>query len=154
MKLSNIDIPRDVLARGAPLVTVSGSFNRHLEEVREAIGELTACGAYVLSPRGIRPRGIVAKQFLLLEGDLQFPHRSIKDIQDRHNACIAIAHFHWLVCPHGYVGTSSAFEIGIALYEGVPICATTLPSDPKISQYITLVRSIPAALERHHAQLL
>ncbi|HXK37992.1 MAG TPA: hypothetical protein VJ579_02910 [Candidatus Paceibacterota bacterium] len=111
--------------------------------------ELQNFGARVLSPKKPNPHSMLSKNFLLLEGDMLFPHSSIKSVQDRHNRCIRASNFLWLVCPDGYIGSSVAMEIGVAVASDVPIYSLHAPSDPQISKYITVVTSIRGAVEMH-----
>src|SRR5258708_39801180 len=97
--------------------TVSGSFHRHMLNIYDTVGSLTEAGVKVLSPadpRVVDYRG----EFLFVASDRL---RSIRLVQDRHFSCIAASDFLWLVAPDGYVGTSAAMEIGIAVAAGVEI---------------------------------
>jgi hypothetical protein len=142
-------MPPSIQTNISPLVVVSSSFNRFLKETALAMEELQNFGARVLSPKKPNPHSLLNNNFLLLEGDMLFPHSSIKSVQDRHNRCIRASHFLWLVCPGGYTGCSVAMEVGVAVASGVPIYSLHLPSDAEISKYVTQVASIKSAVEMH-----
>src|SRR5258707_11476511 len=118
--------------------TVSGSFHRHMEAITSVVHELAALSVRVLSPADPR---IVAFQgeFLFVASD---PIRSVRLVQDRHLESIRAANFLWLVCPDGYVGQSSSMEIGYAVSEGVPIFASSMPTDLTLRQYVKIVPSL------------
>ena len=118
--------------------TVSGSFHRHMEAITRAVHDLAALSVRVLSPADPR---IVAFQgeFLFVASD---PIRSVRLVQDRHLDSIRAANFVWLVCPDGYVGQSASMEIGYAVREGVPVFATTAPTDLTLRQYVRVVPSL------------
>src|SRR5579863_6681706 len=123
--------------------TVSGSFHRHMEAITAAVHELAALSVRVLSPADPR---IVGQQgeFLFVASD---PVRSVRLVQDRHLESIRAANFLWLVCPDGYVGQSASMEIGYAVSEGVPIFATSSPTDLTLRQYVKLVPSLEEAVK-------
>jgi nucleoside 2-deoxyribosyltransferase len=118
-------------------VTVSGSFRKAMSAVQQSVAALTDAGAIVLSPSDPR----VVDEF----GDFLFVAsdrlRVIRTIQDRHLAAIAASNLLWVVCPDGYIGPSTATEIGFALAKRVPIMASTPPSDLTLRQYVHTVRS-------------
>ena len=112
-------------ARQMPVrATVSGSFQRHLGAVAQTHRELQQLGAVVLSPRGSSTVGR-RKGFVYLEGDIG----SIQDIELRHLAAIAASDFLYVADPEGYIGSSTAAEIGWALAHGVPVWAAEMPAD-------------------------
>lgn len=128
--------------------TVSGSFNRFIAEVGEAVIELRGLGVQVLSPEDPIVVGAVG-DFLFVASD---PVHCLKLVQDRHLAAIAASDFVWLVNPGGYVGVSAAMEIGYATRSGVPVFSTTLPRDTTIREYVTKVSALAGvahALKRH-----
>ena len=125
-------------------VSVSGSFNRHLDQVRDAVEAFTRSGACVLSPQDPRPVQRV-DGFLFVASDLR---RCIKGVQDRHLQAIDRSRLLWLVCPHGYVGSSAALEVGYAAACGTPVLASCPPTDLTLRQYVEVCASPAAALER------
>lgn len=132
-----------------PLVTVSASFNRHLPEMQLAVQELWDEGARVLSPMRPTPFREISGGFLLLDGDRSFTDLSIKSVQDRHLVCIAASDFLWVVCPDGYVGNSTAMEIGVAVASNVPIYSLCAPLLPSVAAYVHVVSSVKLAVLNH-----
>jgi len=127
--------------------TVSGSFHRHMNEITAAVHELAALNVRVLSPAD--PRIVAAQgEFLFVASD---PVRSVLLVQERHLAGIRGASFLWLVCPDGYVGVSTAMEIGVAREAGVPIFATRAPNDLTMREYVTVVPTLSDAVRRAEA---
>jgi nucleoside 2-deoxyribosyltransferase len=105
--------------------------------VQQSVAALTDAGAIVLSPSDPR---VVDEfgEFLFVASDRL---RVIRTIQDRHLAAIAASDLLWVVCPDGYIGPSTATEVGFALAKQVPVMACTPPSDLTLRQYIHTVRS-------------
>ncbi|ESZ51713.1 hypothetical protein X731_03805 [Mesorhizobium sp. L2C054A000] len=117
---------------------VSGSFRQHIAAVRDAVQQLRSAGVAVLSPGNLEVAART-KDFVFLAGDAPLP---IKAIEDRHLASIRVANFLWIVCPGGYVGSSTCLEIGVAVSLGVPVYASTAPTDVTISQYVTVIADV------------
>jgi hypothetical protein len=140
--------PRRLYLR--PLVTVCGSFNKHIREIKLAVEELFDCGAIVLSPQ--RPVTIdraLAPGFLLLDSDRRFRGKTIKAIEDGHIAAIARSDFVVLVCPGGYIGTSVAMEMGAARLLDIPLYAVHPPVDDKMGHWVTPVPNLQVAVDKH-----
>ncbi|HEY0010326.1 MAG TPA: hypothetical protein VGB97_00230 [Candidatus Paceibacterota bacterium] len=145
--------PRRVSAR--PLVTVCGSFNRHLAEIKLAVEELFDYGAVVLSPE--RPVSVsreFAPGFLLLDSDLRFKKLSVRAVEDRHLAAIMKSDFVVLVCPDGYLGCAVAGEMGAARAVNVPLYAEHTPIDDKLGPYVYRVPSLQLAVANHRIHTL
>jgi hypothetical protein len=125
-------------------VAVSGSFHRHMAQITAAVHDLAALSIRVLSPADPR---IVAKQgeFLFVASDRV---RSVRLVQDRHLESIQAANFLWLVSPDGYVGSSTAMEIGYAAHAGIRVFGTRAPTDLTLREYITVVPSLLAAVRK------
>lgn len=128
-------------------VVVSGSFNRHIDQIQEAVQEFQDRGIKVLSPAD--PRIVDSMDsFLFVASD---KHRSVRLVQDRHLVAISQADFLWLVAPDGYIGFSAAMELGYAIREGTPVYSTVSPPDLTARQYVEQVPSIEIAIKRIHA---
>ncbi len=116
-------------------VTVSGSFHRHLDAIKDAVGIFTDMGVQVLSPADPRVVDSVG-QFLFVASD---KHRSIRLVQDRHLSAIIHSDFLWLVAPDGYIGQSASLELGFAIAYGIPIFSAVVPPDITLKQYVKKV---------------
>ncbi len=122
-------------------VTVSGSFQRHLAAVQEAVGALKDEGAVVLSPAD--PRIVDAfGSFVFVSSD---ERRSIKGVQARHLDAVQHSDFLWLVCPDGYVGPSAAMEVGFAIASRTPIFSDVTPTDWTMRQFVIPLGNVHSA---------
>lgn len=110
-------------------VSVSGSFNKFPMEINSVVRQLRDVGAEVLSPKSLIPDSLSspsgADQFVVLKGDKGLP----ADIEMRHLQAIAKSDFLYVVDPEGYIGVSTALEIGYALAKGVPVYTEFAPLD-------------------------
>ena len=70
---------------------------------------------------------------------------TVKSIEDHHLLAIKQADFLWLYAPEGYVGISSAFEVGFASAVGLPVFSSHKVSDVMLREYIHVVPSVFAA---------
>ena len=121
---------------------ISRSFQRHLEELGQAISTFEFLGTRVLSPLS---NYIVEadNQFVFLDSD---EGRSIKGVQNRHLAAISRADLLYVICPDGYTGQSVCFEIGFAVARGIPVLASAAPRDDTIKRYVDRVATPAQAL--------
>lgn len=146
----DLPIPKRI-ARRQPMVTISGSFNRFLPQVRRAVEECWDDGALVLSPHQPTPYKEIVKGFILLEGD-RHHSAQVRSVEDRHLACIARSDFLWVVCPDGYIGNATAMEIGYALAGDVPIYSLHRPGHFRIAEYVTVVPNLKIAVLNHRTR--
>ncbi len=129
---------------GAARVTVSGSFRKAMTEVAQAVDQFQTLGCAVLSPAD--PRVVDAfGEFLFVASDRL---RNIRMVQQRHLAAIQASDLLWIVAPHGYVGSSTAMEIGFAAAVGTPVFSADVPSDLTLRQWVEVVASPAEALAR------
>lgn len=112
-------------------VTVSGSFNRHYEAICEAIERLKTRGFTVVSPEitEIRSR---EKGFVYLTHDTGSP----ATIEMQHLSAIRNSQFLYVVDPNGYIGQSTALEIGFAVSLGKPVVARHPPTDSVFAEMV------------------
>jgi nucleoside 2-deoxyribosyltransferase len=112
---------------GRTRVTVSGSFTRHQSSLLATMEDMHRHDVAVLSPNSGEIDGI-DKGFAYLKGD---PSRDKKWTEDRHIEALRHSDFMWIINPDGYLGLSTAFEMGFARALGVPIFgASKLDHDP------------------------
>ena len=104
--------------------TVSGSFRKYLSEIGLAANSLRRAGVHVLSPRNVRPVHEVGT-FVYVEGDRGSP----SDVEIAHLDAIRRSDFLYIVNPEGYIGTSSALEMGFARALSVPMFCQEKPCD-------------------------
>lgn len=144
-------LPKPKRVVKVPLVTVCGSFNRHLREVQLTVEELFDLGAQVLSPFKPVAWKELTKEFLLLEGDRRYRDMSARTIEDGHLRCIKQSDFVVLVCPDGNIGCAAAFETGFAYSGGVPVYTRdTLPI--KFAAITHKVLQLNIAVDNHRCE--
>lgn len=117
--------------------TISGSFNKHFDQIQEKILEFQEEEIKVLSPklsRSISFEGGFGK----LETDKGTP----KEIEFEHLEAITRSDFLYVVNPGGYIGKSVALEIGYALSKNVPIYSLEKPKDNVLSFFVKPEKSI------------
>jgi NTP pyrophosphatase (non-canonical NTP hydrolase) len=105
-------------------VTVSGSFRRHWNEVIGSIGAFRALGAEVVSPKSTEQER-EETGFVYLKGERGRP----ADIERDHLKAIASSDALYVVSPDGYLGPSTALEIGYGLALKVPIWSSNALRD-------------------------
>lgn len=131
-------------------VTISGSFNKHLDQIRQKILEFEHEGIRVLSPKPSQPvsrRG----RFIILESDKGMP----ADIELKHLEAISKSDFLYIVNPEGYIGESVILEVGYALSRDIPIYSLEPPRDSVLSFFVTPEKSIKAikrSFEMHNRE--
>lgn len=121
--------------------TISGSFRRFYKEICETRRVFEKNGIIVLSPavsKIINPD----EDFPLLETDKKDSTK--KEIEDMHLKAIEESDFLYVVCPDGYIGNSTRFEIGYAHGKGIPIYSSNLPKDILLRDYVK--RTLPEEL--------
>lgn len=123
-------------------ITVSGSFNRHLDSIANAMADFSSKGVQVLSPRDTK---IVAcdGQFLFVAGDKS---RDVRLVQDMHMDAIRDSDFLWVIAPDGYIGRSVSMEIGYAVCYGVPVLSSSSIVDRTLLEYVRMMPSLEAAV--------
>jgi nucleoside 2-deoxyribosyltransferase len=109
-------------------VTISGSYNKHLDRILEARTRFLEMGAEVLRPQN--------KEVLAAKGDfvrLQGDTGSAQDIHDAQLNAIRHSDFIYVVNPGGYVGPSATFEAGYAAGQGIPVVAQEAPFEGAVA---------------------
>lgn len=124
-------------------VTLSGSFRRDTEGLERVYRELALNQCQILSPRTL---DFSDTSVLFVRNQVE-GRDEVKTIQDHHLQAIALSHFLWVHISKGYVGTSTAMEIGFAYANNIPIYATEAPIDEMLKQYVQVVGSVFRAIE-------
>lgn len=105
-------------------VSICGSYNKHLKEMKQAMAECRSLGIQVLIPRYAQ-RKYSKSGFVYLRGERGTP----KQLQEKNFEAITRSSFVLIVNPNGYVGPSTAMEIGFSVAKGVPVFCTERPKD-------------------------
>ncbi len=124
-------------------VTISGSFQRALEQIRADIKEFEKFGYKILSPRMFQSH-VNENGFVILDSD---GGRRPAAIHGRHLVSISQSDLLWVRNPKGYVGLSTALEIGYAEAIGVPVYSSEEAADSSLNRYIKVAGSPTRALE-------
>lgn len=118
-------------------LVISGSYRKDFEALKRTYEEFRDLGCEVLSPSNVT---IVSEEngFVYMKGEeTQTP----TTIEERHLNAIQKANFVWLHAPNGYVGLTSALEIGFAHAAGVPVFATNAPNEQVFRSFVQVVAS-------------
>lgn len=122
---------------------IIGSFRKHYEPITDIISIFHARGIDVLSPKKatvLNPED----EFVIFDYDP--PHLSDKELEDLVLDKMRRSHFVYLVNPGGYVGLSSAFEIGYCAAHGIDVYAME-PSNELCMQYVKAIKSPEEMIE-------
>ena len=103
---------------------MSGSYRKHLSDIEGGIRALEKAGIRVLAPRHVTVKKVDG-DFVHLQGDAGQP----VSLEKRHLSQIKRSDLLYVVNPGGYIGQSTALEIGFALAIGVPVYCKEPPSD-------------------------
>ena len=122
------------MSDGGVRVTVSGSFRKHLARISDVIRELEDAGVEVASPRSVRAER-EHRGFVRVEGD----KGSAREIELGHLRALLSSDALYVVNPEGYVGTSTALEIGAAVSALIPVFTLESPSDVVLAQLSRVV---------------
>ena len=118
-------------------VVLSGSYRRDLGGLARVHDQLVRAGCEILSPAAIEfATEVDGFAFALGEIGLE-----PEQIEERHLDCLRAADFVWLHAFQGYVGSSASLEVGYAHALGVPVFASTEPTEKAVAAFVRLVAS-------------
>jgi nucleoside 2-deoxyribosyltransferase len=127
-------------------VSIIGSYNKHLTQMRRLSTECRKLGLEVLIPK-YAVRKFSKNRFVYLRGENGTP----KELQEKNFRFIERSSFVLVANPRGYIGPSTAMEIGFAIAKSIPVFCTDKPKDfvfrlytlygKKISEIKTLLNS-------------
>lgn len=118
-------------------LVISGTYRKDFENLKRTYEEFRDLGCDVLSPSSV---AITSEEdgFVYMKGEeTQTP----ASIEERHLNAIQKASFVWLHAPNGYVGPTSALEIGFAQAAGVPVFAKEAPNEQVFRSFVQVVAS-------------
>jgi nucleoside 2-deoxyribosyltransferase len=122
---------------------LSGSFRKDYEGLVRAYTELVTCGVQVLSPHRLDFKD----EHVLFVRDTAEKDTSEETLERHHLLGIQQADFLWVHLPDGYVGVSTAFEIGFALAKNIPVYSESEVGESCLRPFIQTVPSVFRALE-------
>jgi NTP pyrophosphatase (non-canonical NTP hydrolase) len=129
-------------------VVVCGSFRREIDLLRTDVVALSRAGCRVLSPVDV-DFVLEREGFVYADDDQHLPPL---EIERRHLERLRSSDFVWLHAPNGYLGSSGAFELGIASMAGVPVFCREAPSDVTLRHFVTVVESPEVAASESRAR--
>ena len=115
-------------------ITISGSLRKHLEIITKYRNEFIQLGHSVLSPVSGEKIG-EEDGFVILANDVG----TVKHIEEKHLKAIAKSDLLYLICNEGYIGPSTAMEIGYANALSIPIFSNCQPNERVFSEMVSVV---------------
>ncbi|MBI3494971.1 hypothetical protein HY004_03250 [Candidatus Saccharibacteria bacterium] len=122
---------------------LSGSYHRDFETLQRLYRELASNGVQILSPHRL---DLIDNQTEFVR-DIAEKNLSVMEIERHHLTALYQSDFMWLHCPNGYVGTSAAFEMGVAFSRRIPIYSNEKPADNVLAGFVHVVPSVFMAME-------
>ena len=130
MKSTNLEIVEEAGKMDSchvpPRLTVSiiGSYNKHLSHMKKLMVECKKHDLEVLIPK-YAVRKFSRYRFVFLKGENGTP----KELQEKNFRFIEHSSFVLVANPEGYIGSSTAMEIGYAIAKGIPVFCIEKPKD-------------------------
>jgi hypothetical protein len=124
-------------------VVLCGSFHGSPEMLAKQFVELEMTGCRILSPLSL-DFWDNSNEFVMSRTEISY---SPEEIEKYHLKAMREADFIWLYAPQGYVGSSTAFELGFAYCLAKPIFCKCLPKDTWLESITTKVTSVFDAIE-------
>jgi len=124
-----------------PRVVLTGSFRRDRPGLQRLFRELEATGCRVLSPISL---DFDDAEFVRTPAEQDL---SPSELERFHLRALRDADFMMLHTPGGYVGLSSAYEIGFASALGKPTFALHAPTDEMLAGRVRITTSVFEILE-------
>jgi hypothetical protein len=120
-------------------VSICGSYHRHLKDMKERIAECRQLGIKVLIPKYTSWKSENEHGFVVLRGENGSP----AELQEKNFRAIAASSFMFVENPGGYIGQSTALEIGYAYARRIPIFCREKPNEYIFTLFTTYGRSLP-----------
>jgi len=147
--------------------SIIGSFRKYYSQVASLIEVFEACHVHVLSPKR---SSIVDPQEWFVRLETDNPRYEPVEIQLIALHRILRSSFVYVLCPEGYIGKTTSYEIGRIHERGVPLFFSECPEDlpiavapssimnpEKIEQYLVQYKSppiiVPTEIPEHVREL-
>ncbi|MDK2899050.1 MAG: hypothetical protein PWQ10_237 [Patescibacteria group bacterium] len=124
-------------------VTLSGSFHRDIDGLRRAYNELALNQCQILSPHKLD----FEDSSVLFVRDVSEKNETNFDLEKHHLLAISQSDFLWIHAANGYIGVSTAMEVGYATALNIPVFSSTTVEDQTIAMLIKKVSSVFVAIE-------
>jgi nucleoside 2-deoxyribosyltransferase len=118
-------------------VSIIGSYSKHLRQMREIIVECKKLSIQVLIPK-YPVKKFSRNRFVYLKGENGTP----RELQEKNFRFIEHSSFVLVVNPEGYIGPSTAMEIGFAIAQRIPVFSTEKPKDYVFYFYLDSGKSL------------
>jgi nucleoside 2-deoxyribosyltransferase len=118
--------------------TLSGSYRKDYDGLQSAYHELATNGCQILSPNRL---DFNSNETLFVR-DAAEEYLTEEFIERHHLLAISQSDFLWLHTPNGYIGSSTAFEIGYAVSHGIPVFSSVAPTEKVFESFIQVVPSV------------
>lgn len=119
-------------------VSICGSYHRHLKEMKERIEECRELGIKVLIPKYATAKSETESGFVILRGENGSP----RELQEKNFRAISASSFVFVENPRGYIGPSTALEIGYAYARRIPIFCREKPKEYIFTLFTTFGKSL------------
>lgn len=123
--------------------TLSGSFHKDNEGLQRAYDELITNQCQVLSPHRLD----FVDQSALFVRDTAERDESVKSLEMHHLLAIRQSDFVWVHAPDGYIGKSTAMEIGYAIALQKPIFTDQDIEDHTLAVFVVKKASVFMAID-------
>lgn len=123
--------------------TLSGSFHKDIEGLQRAYKELACCQCQILSPHRLN----FETSSVLFVRDISEKAETNFNLEKHHLLAISQSDFLWVHAPCGYIGISTAMEVGYAAALNIPIFSNSIIEDQTMSMFIKKIDSVFMALE-------
>jgi nucleoside 2-deoxyribosyltransferase len=123
--------------------TLSGSFHKDSQGLQRAYDELVRNQCQVLSPHRL---DFIDSSALFVR-DRAEKEDSVVSLEKHHLRAIEQSDFLWVHAPDGYVGKSTAMEIGYALALDKPIFTNVMINDQTLAHFVRIAPSVFMAID-------
>jgi len=123
--------------------TLSGSFHKDVEGLQRAYNELACNQCQILSPHKLD----FETSSVLFVRDISEKAETDFNLEKHHLLAISQSDFLWVHAPCGYIGISTAMEVGYAAAINIPIFSSSFIEDQTLSMFIKKIDSVFMALE-------
>jgi NTP pyrophosphatase (non-canonical NTP hydrolase) len=126
-------------------LVISGTYRKDFDTLRHTYEEFRDLGCDILSPSSVT---ITSEEdgFVYMKGE---ETETPIAIEERHLQAIQRASFVWLHVPNGYVGPTSALEVGFANAAGVPVFAREAPKEKVFQPFVRVVTAPSEVITTH-----
>ena len=127
---------------------LSGTYHKDRDGLMSVYNELVTYGCQVISPHRLN---FEAEETIFVR-DMAERDMSEESIERHHLVGIKQSDFLWIHAPNGYIGLSTALEIGFAIAHNIPIFSYSELSEPIFRPFVRVVPSVFRCIETLNLQ--